>query len=87
MYSVELTSKLQRFLDKLDAVTKTRIEKGLTRLEKQAVFNDAKSIGRVSGEKVFRCRIGIFRALYTINELARVVLIHKIDKRSRVYQR
>lgn len=87
MYSVELTQRAKRFLRKLDIQTKTRIEQALKRLEQQPVPKDAKFLGRQSGEKVFRFRIGVFRALYTINESSKVLLVHKIEKRSRVYQR
>ena len=37
------------------------------------------------GEKVFRYRIGEYRALYKLKEKENVILISKIDKRPRVY--
>ena len=87
MYTVELAERVQRFLNKLDATIKTRIEKRLKRLEDDPVPSDAKCIGRRSGENVFRYRIGGFRVLYTVNASARAVLVHKLGKRPRVYSR
>lgn len=48
---------------------------------------DAKFICRDNGEKVFRYRIGDYRALYKVKENEKVVLIAKIDKRPTVYDR
>ncbi len=87
MYLIELSQRAQRFLDKLDFHIKERIENSLKRLENNPVPSDAKFIGRESGEKIFRYRIGDYRALYSLNETKKVVLIIKIDKRPRVYDR
>ncbi|MBI2507482.1 type II toxin-antitoxin system RelE/ParE family toxin [Candidatus Woesearchaeota archaeon] len=52
----------------------------------EPVPSDAKFIGRdESGEKIFRYRIGDYRALYKIKDHEKVILITKIDKRPRVY--
>lgn len=40
---------------------------------------------RENGDKIFRYRIGDYRALYSINENKKIILIIKIDKRPRVY--
>ncbi len=87
MYFVDLSQRAQKFLSKLDSHIKERIEKTLKRLENNPVPSDAKFIGRESGEKVFRYRIGDYRALYSINEHKKIILIMKIDKRPRVYDR
>ena len=85
MYSVYLSQYAQRFLDKLDSHIKKRIENTLKRLENNSVPSDAKFIGRESGEKIFRYRIGEYRALYSIDKDKKVILIIKIDKRARAY--
>jgi mRNA interferase RelE/StbE len=85
MYFVDLSQNAQKFLDKLDLHKKDRVEKTLKRLENNPVPSDAKFIGRESGEKVFRYRIGDYRALYSINENEKIILVMKIDKRPRVY--
>ncbi len=85
MYVVDISQHSQKFLDKLDPNLKERIEKSLKRLEQNPVPSDAKFIGREGNEKVFRYRIGDYRALYLLDESKKTILITKIDKRSRVY--
>ncbi len=85
MYFVDISQNTQRFLDKLDSHISQRIETTLKRLETNPVPSDAKFIGRDKGEKVFRYRVGDYRALYTLNEKEKIILITKIDKRPRVY--
>ena len=53
----------------------------------EPVPSDAKFIGREEGDKIFRYRIGDYRALYKIKEQEKVILITKIDKRPRVYDK
>ncbi len=87
MYVVELSQNAQKFLDKLDPNLRERIEKSLKRLEQNPVPSDARFIGREGNEKVFRYRIGDYRALYLLDESKRIVLVTKMDKRSRIYAR
>ncbi len=85
MYSVELSQKSQKFLDKLDAHIKDRIEERLKNLAENPIPSDAKFICRDNNDKVFRYRVGDYRALYKVKEQDKVVLITKVDKRPRVY--
>lgn len=85
MYFTELSVRAQGFLNKLNKEDKTRIEKRLKNLENNPVPSDSKFIGRDNGEKIFRYRIGDFRALYKVKENQKIVLITKIDKRDKVY--
>ena len=87
LYSVELSQRAQKFLDKLDKHLFKRIKERLKRLEENPVPSDAKFIGREDGDKIFRYRIGDYRALYLVNEAKKIVLIAKIDKRPRVYDK
>lgn len=57
----------------------------LGQLSQTPVPSDAKWIGRHNGESVFRYRIGDYRALYKVKTREGIVLVTKIDKRSRVY--
>ncbi len=45
--------------------------------------SDTKFIGREKGDKVFRYRIGDYRALYKLKE--KIILVTKIDKRTKVW--
>jgi mRNA-degrading endonuclease RelE of RelBE toxin-antitoxin system len=57
----------------------------LKNLENNPVPSDSKFIGRDHNERIFRYRIGKFRALYKIKETQKIILVTKIDKRERVY--
>ncbi len=85
MYFIDLSQRAQKFLDKLDSHIKERIENTLRRLENNPVPSDAVFIGREGGEKIFRYRIGDYRALYSLDETKKTILVIKIDKRPRVY--
>jgi mRNA interferase RelE/StbE len=86
MYAVEIASRAQKFLEGLKADVRRRVEERLKRLSTTPYPSDAKFIERDEGNKIFRYRIGDYRALYTVYERDKVVLVHKIDKRERVYQ-
>ena len=85
MYSVELSQKSQKFLEKLDNNIRERIEKRLRKLGEEPLPSDAKFIYRDNEDKIFRYRIGDYRALYKVKDKEKIVLIAKIDKRPRVY--
>jgi mRNA interferase RelE/StbE len=86
LYSVELSSTAYNFYKKLDLALQDRIKERLKRLEQEPVPSDAKFIMRHEGEKVFRLRIGDYRALYKVKDEQKIILVTKIDKRPRVYQ-
>ena len=85
MNVVELSFGVQKFLNKLDLHIKERIEKRLRNLKVNPIPSDTKFIGRDDGAMVFRYRIGDYRSLYKYFENKKIVLIMKIDKRSKVY--
>jgi len=87
VFFVELSEKADKFLNKLDSNIKNQLLKGLKKLGKNPHPKDAKFICRHQGDRVFRHRIGEYRALYKVKENEKVVLISKIDKRPRVYHR
>ena len=85
MFSVQFSVRAQDFLDKLDNHIRIRIEEKIKKLQENPIPKDAKFIGRDKSEKIFRYRIGDYRALYKIKDMEKIVLIAKIDKRSRIY--
>ncbi|MBI5072556.1 type II toxin-antitoxin system RelE/ParE family toxin [Candidatus Woesearchaeota archaeon] len=82
-----MSQKAEDFLAKLDKHIRERIEERLKRLAGIPIPSDAKFIERTDNGKMFRYRIGDFRALYIVKEKESIVLIAKIDKRPRVYDR
>ncbi|HIH34634.1 MAG TPA: type II toxin-antitoxin system RelE/ParE family toxin [Nanoarchaeota archaeon] len=85
MFNIEYSPRAKIFLEKLDKYIAKRVLERIERLKENPVPSDAKFMGRDSGEKVFRYRIGGYRALYTFDEAKGILLITKIDKRSKVY--
>ncbi len=85
MYEVHLSQKADKFLNKCKDAE--RILSKLKNLSDNPVPSDAKFIVRNKRDKVFRIRIGNFRALYKVKENQKIVLISKIDKRPKVYHR
>jgi len=87
LHSVELSQRSQKFLEKLPIHIRFRIEDRLRNLKENPVPSDAKFISRDKGDKVFRCRIGDYRALYKVKDNEKILLVAKIDKRPRIYDR
>ena len=88
MFAVHLSPDADAFLDKLDKHIQERLKKRIARLGDTPVPADAKFIEHDSGgAMIFRYRIGDFRALYKVLHTEKSVLVIKIDKRSRVYDR
>jgi mRNA interferase RelE/StbE len=85
MYTLDFSTRTERFLKKLDKHIASRIIKKLENLKENPVPSDVVFIGREGGDKVFRYRIGDYRALYKLKDSEKIVLITKIDKRPRVY--
>ena len=83
-----LSQKVDNFLQDLDKHLRQRIETRLKKLADIPIPSDAKFITRdIDGDKIFRYRIGDYRALYKVKEKDKIVLITKIDKRPRIYRR
>lgn len=88
MYAVHLSQNADKFLEKLDDHIKERVIERIRKLSEIPVPSDAKFIRRdEQGDKIFRYRIGDFRALYKVKEREKTIIIAKIDKRPRVYDR
>jgi len=85
MFSLDFSERAKRFLKKLDKHISERIVIKLETLGENPFPSDSKFIGRDRGEKVFRVRIGDYRALYIVDENKEIILVTKIDKRDKVY--
>jgi len=82
---IEFGTKSLKFLSKLEKGSKERVFKRIKELEGDPFPSDVK---KLKGEKdVYRIRIGDFRVLYRIISEDEVILIFRVDKRSRVYGR
>ena len=82
---IEFGTKALKFLSKLEKGNKKRVFKKIKELENDPFPSDVK---KLKGEKdIYRIRIGDFRVLYRLIPEDDVILIFKVDKRSRVYGR
>ncbi|MFQ6119674.1 MAG: type II toxin-antitoxin system RelE/ParE family toxin [Methanosarcinales archaeon] len=82
-YKVFKTKKANKFLSKLPKNMRERIEKKLKRLINPFSISFVKVKG---SEGVYRIRVGNYRILYKVYEEKKIVVVLKIDKRSRVYR-
>ena len=87
MFDIEYSANAKQFLKRAEKHITRRIMQRTERLKDTPVPSDARFIERTNGDKIFRVRIGDYRALYKVDEKRKVVLVIKIDKRSRVYHR
>ncbi len=85
MFDLQFSSQARKFLKKLDKIDWKRIISKIENLSKNPFPSDAK---RVKGreEKTFRVRVGNYRILYVVLNEMNVLLISKIEKRSKVYK-
>ena len=82
---IEFGPKTLKFLSKSEKSDTTRIFKRIEELGENQYPQDAK---KLKGETdVYRIRIGDVRVLYKIIREDEVVLVFRVDKRSRVYRR
>lgn len=82
-YEVRLSKRADRELDSLGSVMRGRIISKLEELSEDPFPRGAVKLqGR---EGVYRVRIGDYRILYEVFTSDRLVLVEKIDHRSRVY--
>ena len=76
--------KAKIFLKKCSEDLRRRVLSKVELLQAEPVPHDAK---RVVGERgTFRIRIGDYRVIYDVVWEQKVILVAKIDKRSKVYQ-
>ena len=86
MYEVHLSQRAKRFLTKLDDYVEAQIVKRLRNLKVEPFPSDSKFINRSFNKKIYRYRVGRFRILYEVIENKNIILITKIDKRSKIYK-
>lgn len=81
MLKIEFTNNALKFLDKCDNILRNRL---LNEINNLSAKPSPKSVVKLKDCKgLFRVRVGKYRILYDVDK--EKVLIHKIDKRERVY--
>ena len=82
-YNVLLHPNAIKFLRKLPKKDVERIKAKLSELVNP---HSVKAI-KLKNKDVYRIRAGNYRILYTVDDREKVVIVFKIDKRERVYDR
>ena len=83
MFSIDYSHKVRRFLKKCDKDLGKRIVNKIELLKTVPVPHKAVSV--VGEDRTFRIRIGDYRVLYEVKWDKNIILIAKVDKRSKVY--
>ncbi|MBI1936324.1 type II toxin-antitoxin system RelE/ParE family toxin [Candidatus Woesearchaeota archaeon] len=81
----EFSTKAGKYIKKLDAITKKRIEERINKLEEDPFPQDIERVEEFKGEKVFRVRVGDQRILYIVRYNPNKLIVVDVDKRLRVY--
>lgn len=84
MFSVEVSRRAEKFIDKLPKDFSKRIFNAIESLKDEQFPRGA--IKLKGEDSVFRIRIGDYRILYEIYTNRKLVLVINVDKRSRVYE-
>lgn len=87
LFPSEFSSKAGKYINKLDEIMRRRIEQKINKLEEDPFPHEVERVQDYKGEKVFRVRVGDYRILYIVRYNPNRLLIAKVDKRSRVYDR
>jgi mRNA interferase RelE/StbE len=82
MFDVKLNRRADRFLDKCHKLLAERITKKIEDLRINPFLPEVK---RITGSSEFRVRVGDYRILYEIFHNENLIVITRIDHRSRIY--
>jgi mRNA-degrading endonuclease RelE of RelBE toxin-antitoxin system len=87
IFPAEFSTKASKYISKLDKVMKIRIKTKINRLEVDPFPREVERVEDYKGKKVFRARVGDQRILYIVNYNPNKLIVTKIDKRGRVYNK
>jgi mRNA interferase RelE/StbE len=80
VFELFLSTHANKFLDKCKDE-----ERIMTRLLQLELRPFPKQMKKIVGNDLFRIRIGNYRALYSVDKEKKQIVVHQIDKRSRIY--
>ena len=84
MYRVKVHRDVEKFLRKIPKHDAERIREIILSLKDPFSSKPVKVKGE---ENTFRLRVGKYRILFFIDEDQKIVIVSKVDKRERVYDR
>lgn len=80
---LQLTSKAQKELDKIDDKTALRISQKIYQLESDPFGQSSQKLG---GGKGYRIRIGEYRVVYTVDKTNKTITVIRIKHRREAYR-
>ncbi len=84
MFKVKLHRRVIKFLQRLGEEDRKRIFSAIEKLEDPF----SQPYEKVKGRKdLYKIRVGDYRVIYRVDKKNRVVSVHLVDKRERVYGR
>jgi mRNA-degrading endonuclease RelE of RelBE toxin-antitoxin system len=81
MYSIDLTNKSKKFLSKLSQKEKTIILKKLYSIKE----NPFRFVKKLQGNKLWRLRVGDYRAVLDIIISGKKIIVINIGQRKKIY--
>ena len=85
LFIAEFSTRANKYIKKLDLITKKRILEKINKLEENPFPQEIERVEDFENEKVFRVRVGDQRILYIVKYNPNRLIITKVDKRPRVY--
>jgi mRNA interferase RelE/StbE len=83
IYTLIYHKKALKFLEKQDAETQKRISSTLNEL---LLIPPRGDIKKLSGQGLYRLRIGTFRAIFSIDHREKIIFIENIGNRGDIYK-
>uniref|UniRef100_A0A7C3YPB8 Type II toxin-antitoxin system RelE/ParE family toxin n=2 Tax=Geoglobus ahangari TaxID=113653 RepID=A0A7C3YPB8_9EURY len=84
MFKVKLHRRVIKFLQKLNENDRKRIFSAIERLEDPF----SQPYEKIKGRKdLYKIRVGDYRIIYRVDKENKIVSVHLVDKRERVYDR
>lgn len=83
VYQVVLTRSAEKDLATLDTIMRRRVGQKLRSL---ADYPRGTDTVKLSGENSYRTRVGNYRIVYEIEDMARIVTVNRIEHRRDVYR-
>ena len=84
VFKIFLSKQAQKFLEDVDEDISNRLKMKITLLSNPFEVDSIKIKGE---DDTFRTRLGDYRILFLIQNDKQIVIVVKIDKRSRVYKK
>ncbi|MBS3098424.1 type II toxin-antitoxin system RelE/ParE family toxin [Candidatus Woesearchaeota archaeon] len=87
LFPAEFSTRVSKYINNLDKVMKNRIKEKIEKLEENPFPQEVERVEDYKDEKVFRVRVGNQRILYIVRYSPNKLIITKVDKRPRIYDR